>query len=374
MMRILACLAAALGSVGVAVAQPGVQIMNVRGFGGCQDLLITNNSDREYHIIATFNYDGQLHGRQNAYTGETGGVSPPRSTITISAHTVMVDCDKPYNFKFQSRWEDLTAKREEIDRSRKEVIRRYVEAEEARKRQAEEYARQQQAEAEARQRQAAEQQAARDAARQRALDTQKAQTDYQMEQVRQIIASGDPRCRQLVSPGTTPDEILRSHQECTRNVQRHDSMLPRYEIGRIDPATCYAPTITMINSSTPEMQAEAQRKADQMVADCIRMRGGPAATPAFAGPDPALLEAERLRAEQAETARQLALQREETARQLAAQQAQLEAERQAMIRAQAQQSMTQSTNELRASNAEFARQSQDLRDANAELEAFLNGN
>jgi len=45
-----------------------------------------------------------------------------------------------------------------------------------------------------------------------------------------------------------------------------------------------------------------------------------------------------------------------------------------MIRAQAQQSMTQSTNELRASNAEFARQSQDLRDANAELEAFLNGN
>jgi hypothetical protein len=374
MKRILACLAVALGSVGAATAQPGVQIMDVEAFNGCKDLMITNNSDREYHIIVTYHYNGKLYGRPNVHTGETGGVSPPRSTITISAQTVMIDCKEHYTFKFQSRWEDLTAKREEIDRSREAVIRAYLEAEEAKKRQAEDYARKQQAEAESRQRQAAEQQAARDAAAQRGAQARQSQLDYEMDSVRQIVAAGDPRCRQLVSPGTTPQEIIKSHQECTRNVQRHDSNLPRYEIGRIDPAICNLPTISLINASTPEMQAEAQRKAEQMVAECVRARGGAMATPAFAGPDPAVLEAQRLREEQAEAQRQYAMEQAEIQRQLDAQAAALEAERLAMIRQNAQQSMTQSTNDLRAANADFARQSQSIADANAELEAFLNGN
>lgn len=374
MKRILACLAIALCS-GEAVAQ--LQVVEVPDYERCREFRVSNPTNRHFIITIDYQYTGGtgLQGEKRDWVWQTNATIPPYATVVVSKQAVpLIDCTKSYRFDFQYRVDDITAKREEIDRSREQVIRNYLEAEEARKRQAEEYARKQQAEADARQRQATEQQAARDAASQRMAQSRQSQFDYEMDSVRQIVASGDPRCRQLVSPGTTPQEILKSHQECTRNVQRHDSILPRYEIGRIDPATCNTPTISLINAATPEMQAEAQRKVDQMVAECLRTRGGAVAAPAFTGPDPAVLEAQRLRAEQAEMQRQLAFEREETARQLAAQQAALDAERQAFMLQQAQQSVTQAANDLRASNADFARQSQTIQDSNAELEAWLNDN
>lgn len=371
MKGILACAAVVL-SCGEAMAQ--LQVVETPDFERCREFRVSNPTNRHYVISIDYQYIGgtDFQGGKRDWVWQTNGTIPPYATVVVGKQAVpMIDCSKGYRFAFQYRIDDITAKREEIDRSREEVIRKYVEAEEAKKRQAEEYARQQQAEADARALKAAEQQAARDAARQRVLDLQTAQKDLEMDALRQRIREGDRRCDILFSPTDRPEEVISRHNQCLRNVEESDRLAPRYEIGEIDPATCYMPN--MISSNlTEQMHQEAYRKAELMVEECKRRRA--AVAPAFAGPDPAVLEAERLRAEQAETQRLLALEREETARQLAAQQAQMEAEQRAFMLQQAQQSMTQSTNELRASNADFARQTQDIRDANAELEAFLNGN
>lgn len=375
MKRYLACLAGALCG-GAAFAQP--QVRSITDFQRCKEFVVTNQSDRQYRVMITYNYDGQdSQGRPAVWNWQAEGIVNPRSTVTISKQAVpMIDCTKDYGFSFSSRWEDLTAIREATDASREQVIRNYLEAEEAKKRQAEEYARQQKAEADARAQRAAEQQAARDAAAKRAQQTAQAQTDYEWDSVRQVVAAGDPRCRSLVSHARTPQEYIKDHQTCVRNVQNSGPPERRFEVSAIDPYTCAFPTITHYNGGTREEAEALKREAQVGVDECLRKRDGvqAAAAPAFAGPDPAVLEAERLRAERAEAQRQWEWETAERQRQLDAQAAALEAERQAMIRANAQQSMTQSANDLRASNADFARQSQSLEQSNAELEAFLNGN
>ncbi len=376
MKRLLACLAVALCG-GEAVAQ--LQVVEVNDFEGCKEFRVTNPTDRHFTITIDYQYirGWDFQGVERDWNWSTNGTVPPRSTIVITKMAVpMIDCRKGYSgFRFQPRVTDITAQREEIDASREQVIRNYLEAEEAKKRQAEEYARQQQAEADARARRAAEQQAAREAAAKRAAQTGQAQADYEWDTARQIVAAGDPRCRSLVSHAGTPQEYIKDHQTCERNVLKSGPPERRFEVSAIDPYTCAFPTITHYNGGTREEAEALKRQAQVDVDECLRKRDGvqAAAAPAFARPDPAVLEAERLRVERAEAQRQWEMETAERQRQLDAQAAALEAERLAMIRQNAQQSMAQSTNDLRGANADFRQQSQSLQQSNAELEAWLNG-
>ena len=148
-------LLAAVFSLGASAAAAQVSIQALPDpKDGCQQLMISSNSNHVWQIEVSYKYVGQLSDGQ---PWEHSFVIPVTVYPQASYHWAsagIMDCKRPYTFKSSWTGYDATARAEaeakRIDDSRKEVIRNYLEREEQVKRQNEEFKRKKEAEAEAR--------------------------------------------------------------------------------------------------------------------------------------------------------------------------------------------------------------------------------